>query len=889
MIVSGTFAPDSFTSFGSLLLYLRRRAQLRQRDLAVVVGYSEAQIGRLEKEQRLPDPAIVMARFVPALDLDDEPGFAARLVQLARDARDEDANETRPPSATLPSSAAPIPERNVAVELLDRSTPFVGRTAELAALQRLLTAPEARCVTLLGPGGAGKTRLAVEAVGDLESHFDDGLYIIALAEVQAPHMLAPAMAQALRLPDHAGDAERLLQAYLAQKRCLLLLDNAEHLVAGAGVLAALLAAAPLLRLLVTSRERLHIRNEQILEIAGLPAPDRNARAERLAANDAVALFVAGARRRQPDWTPVRDDMAAIARICALVEGLPLALELAAAWSSVLSCAEIEAELRRSLDFLASRDRDAPERHRSLRAAFDYSWRLLSAAEQRALSRLSSMYGSFGREAAVSLLGDARNGASMPRALEVLAALSDKSMLRRSTAAGESRFALHELVRQYANEHLAADSAEHDDARERHARFYNNLMARADTALRGPEQFATLERLDLDGPNVRAALRYAAQQADVATLRDVLPVLLVYGAWRLPVQDAELLLDTLAELLRRTQPPAGLESAHRAVLALASSYAGALTFMRAPSDEAIQRLRAARDLAADCGDALVLGDTLLALGTRLADFGDPGGSIQMLRAAIAEHERAGDQWRVTRALLSFGAPLLQLGEYIAAQRILLEAARRCKAIGDPRETMWAMNQLGHVSALLGRHSEAKDYLQQSLLLASTMRDQHSGALALYEMGQVALENGDYTTAAYMFDETLHTFRELGDQTSAAHTLAQLGYGAALAGDAGAAQAALDQGLATMRGSGDSPITLDLLVGRAALDLLRGAEERATEALATVLYHPRSSQMARDRAARLLREAEARLTPYAFAAARSRAGTLPPSTLLERDTSAEGAAR
>jgi predicted ATPase/class 3 adenylate cyclase len=326
-------------------------------------------------------------------------------------------------------------------------TPFIGRERELALLKRLLSDPTIRLITLVGPGGIGKTRLAIEAAHK-NSHSFHGVYFVPLAQANSSDELLFAIADALKFTfagalktTFAGDkppAEQL-GAYLADRKPLLVLDNFEQLVESAPILADLQSSAPHLKLLVTSRERLNLTGEGVVPIEGVDVPVSVA-ADPWEDSTAIKLFLQSAQRARPDFA-LRDNAAEALRICQLVEGMPLAIELAAAWVRLLPCAQIVMRLEQSLDFLASPLRDAPERHRSLRAVFDHSWSLLSQPEQTALARLSMLRGVFDLDAAEAV-GEAP--------LLLVASLTDKSLLQPD---GQGGYATHELTRLYGAERL----------------------------------------------------------------------------------------------------------------------------------------------------------------------------------------------------------------------------------------------------------------------------------------------------------------------------------------------------------------------------------------------------------------------------------------------------
>ncbi len=437
-------------TFGELLKHFRLMAGLSQEDLAAKAGLSPRGISDLERGvRRAPRPS-TLTLLANALGLADQE--RAALFAAARG-----------------PTPAPLPDGQQAdsISLPIQPTPFVGRSRELAHLQRLLDAPESRLLTLVGPGGIGKTRLAVETAQRNSATFAHGAHFVSLALVTSADMLLFAIADVLEF-SFVGQAAPVTQlvSYLHDKTLLLVLDNVEHLLDGVPILTDLLAGAPHLKLLNTSRERLNLQGEWVLPIEGMDYP-LTADDDDFESYPAVQLFMQSAQRVQPDFS-LRGNAPDVLRICQLVEGMPLAIELAAAWVRLLPCSHIVVQLASSLDFLASPLRNVPERHRSLRAVFDHSWSLLSPIEQTALAKLSVLRGTFDLEAAEEVGGVS---------LSVLASLADKSLLH---ADGRGGYALHELLRRYAADQLAhqADEAGH---RERAIDYLTRAADRASQA------------------------------------------------------------------------------------------------------------------------------------------------------------------------------------------------------------------------------------------------------------------------------------------------------------------------------------------------------------------------------------------------------------------------
>ena len=380
------------------------------------------------------------------------------------------------------------------------TTSFVGRSEELARIRDLLANPHCHLLTIIGPGGIGKTRLALQAAADQFSNFPDGIYFVPLAGVGSSDLIAAAIANAL--PASFSEAENLRDRvirYLRRRQMLLLLDNFEHLLAGVDLLIDVLQAAPSVKLLVTSRERLNVQEEWALTLGGLTVPPKEA-TDPLENYSAVELFIERARQAQTNFA-LGAEAEAVRAICQRVEGMPLGLELAASWLRAMTCQQIAAQMDSSLDFLRTPLRNVPERHRSLRVMFEQSWRLLSADEQAVLMKLTVFRGGFGLEAAEAVAG---------ASLSILAGLADKSLLRLNPS---GRYDLHELLRQFAADKLAEIDGLAAAVNRRHLEYFSYLADEAEAHLYGPRKEAWFDRLEVEHDNLRAALAWTLRSKE----------------------------------------------------------------------------------------------------------------------------------------------------------------------------------------------------------------------------------------------------------------------------------------------------------------------------------------------------------------------------------------
>ncbi|MBW7886598.1 MAG: AAA family ATPase, partial [Caldilineaceae bacterium] len=439
------------------------------------------------------------------LDVDPSPSTQAAYEQLLR---------FEPPAAALPEAPAraamPALPEPLAPHIDERlwrprplpvpAAPFIGREAEMAQIAERLSDPDCRLLTLVGPGGVGKTRLALQVAAGHRAVFQDGVAYASLAALANADELAPAIADALGVALTSGaDMHELLFRLLRSKQLLLVLDNFEHLVEEVDLLVNLLRTAPQVKLLVTSRQRLDLLEEWVYELQGFAVPESGATPK----DSAVDLFLQSARRVRQNFEPDGEDIQSIVSICQMVGGLPLGIELAASWMRMLSPADIVREMERTLDFLTLNRRNLPERHRSLRAVFDHSWRLLSTTEQQLLSRLAVFRGDFSREAAEQVAG-----ATLP----MLLSLVDKSLVRLREG---GRYGLHQLVHQFAREKLMEQSyggagRPEDGMEATHRRYAEHFLSLAEAALaamRGTDPVGSLDQLRAEHDNLRGALSW----------------------------------------------------------------------------------------------------------------------------------------------------------------------------------------------------------------------------------------------------------------------------------------------------------------------------------------------------------------------------------------------
>ncbi len=704
-------------------------------------------------------------------------------------------------------------------------TPFVGREAELATLGALLAQADTRLLTLVGAGGMGKTRLALELARANLDAYAGGVFFVALAPLADVAALPAAIAQALDLTIDGSDPTAALLRFLRDKHLLLVLDNFEHLGAGAGLVVELLEAAPRVQLLVTSRERLHVRGEQLFAIDGLPY-GHGAVAAEAEALPAVRLFSQSARRVQPGFQVEASNLRRVLRICALVQGMPLALELAASWVELLSVDEIAQEIARSAAFLEANWSAAPQRQRSMRAVFEWSWSLLNSAERQLFRRLAVFRGGFTR-AAAEAIADA--------SLASLASLVHKSLLRRTDdVAGAGRYEIHELLRQFAAEQLTARPDEHAAMEGRHSAFYCAFVEQRGSRLarHEPQQAAAEIRTEIN--NVRPAWAWAATHARADDLDRSL-----YGLWQ---------FYWLMGLSLEGDDQFGLAAAH---IRQASGHDGAEHSSLVSKLLAVQALFMNRHCTYD--QAIQVAQQAIREGRAGGrTFGEAMGHAcwgqALYRKGLMSHarpqieqalERARDAQRTgieqellceveLEALQWLGMLDKDAGDYQASRAHLTEALKICDRLDKRREECRYLVDMGEIAMILGDYAAATTAFGEALRLARASGARLAQGTSQLGLGVVALAEGHMMLAHDALTGALDVLHEVGDRNYEAYTLAYLGRLADSVGDAPRAQELLERALRLSEKTGSWESRFEAHVGLALLRLHRNDYPGACDA-------------------------------------------------------------
>jgi len=790
-------------------------------------------------------------------------------------------------------------------------TSFIGREKDVVKLADMLANPDCRLVTLIGPGGIGKTRLALRAAADQVGAFLDGVFFVSLEAVSSAEFMAATIADALEFPfsGHQDHQEQLV-SFLQDKELLLLLDNLEHILPGRELLADLLKRSPGVVLLATSRERLNLQEEWIYQVEGLIYPqdrigDSLAAQDALESYSAVRLFLQRAQQVDRSLALSGAELEQVAHICRLLEGMPLGIELAAAWLESYSSHEIAQEIERNLDILTTSLHNVPERHRSMWATFEHSWGLLSEQEREVFAALSRFVGGFDSAAARQVTG---------APVMVLKALLHKSLLRRGAT---GRYEIHRLLRQYAAQKLAQDPQQQEQTACEHAGYYAVFLQQREEELKGKRQQQALEEIRAEIDNVRRAWNWAVQQIEqgqrgttaamaLAQSMESLSLFYTMRGWyhegeaafsqavmaldaagslgELAAEEKDLVLGRLlarqgrcCEFTEHSDKAVQLYERGLAILqrlgagpetALPLFGLGYMAHIKGEYARAKTYSEQSLDIHQQVGDLWGVSNalnTLCLVARRQGDFAD---AKQRCQESLTARREIGDQRGVAASLNNLGLILCSLGQYAEAREMLLEALHLCRQLGHKVGVAHALTGLCQAAFRLGEGGAAEQFCRESKDVYQSIGDYWGVAIAYNNLGRIAAELGNHAKARPLYAEAVAVYQRIGVKSGLANTLCNLGESCYRLGAYDESRQYLIQALRIAHEIGVAPTALKSLVGWVHLLRHAGDWKQGLELLALVLHHPAAVQALKEEAQGLIEELAVDLSPETVAAATAR---------------------
>jgi predicted ATPase/transcriptional regulator with XRE-family HTH domain len=751
-------------TFGSLIKRRRKALYLTQNELASQVGCAVITLRKLEADRSRPSKELAerLARYLEVLP-EEQDAF----LRLARGLSPLD------PPGTQGMRAGHLYASN----LISPLTSLIGREQELARITTLMMRDDVRLITLSGPPGIGKTRLSVEVGHSALEQFADGVFFVALAPVGDPEQVLRVIAHALGVSE-MNDQPLInsLKTSLRDRKLLLILDNFEHLLEAAPLVSSLLSAVPHLKVLATSREALNLYGETEFTVQPLALPssaDLNS-LETLGQAAAVRLFVQRAQAVNAEFSLNRANAAAVAELCKRLDGLPLAIELAAGRSSLFGPRALLKRLNHRLELLFSHTRDLPPRQRTLRGAIEWSYDLLDMCERKLFQRLSIFAGSFDLATIEQVVGDQSCAIE-----DTLTSLVNKHLVQRTNDdEDEPRFMLLETLREYAREKLDA-SGEGLDVREQHARYFLDLAESEDYQERGitPQVHRWLIRMEENHPDLLTALDWLISCGDAQRSLQMASALKPFWEIRGYLSEGQQAMGSVLVLAASVEP----EQIKPQILAKALLGAGFLALYQKENEKALSLMNQSAAIWKDLGDLRWLARTQFGVALVITWQYSPKKGRPLLIECLATSRTSGDRYITARTLEFIGVTDLDRADYASSQVFLDEALAIFRDLGDAEGTAMVLRSLGAIAELRGQFTEARNIYQEARSILSALEYRQQLAWVLQHLGWMAYQEGRFDESAGFCQESIELFRKIGNETSMLFGLSELGLALRRMGD------------------------------------------------------------------------------------------------------------
>lgn len=749
--------PDQFSTFGDLVKHLRRQAHMTQMELAIAVGYSDAQISRIEKNQRTPDAATITALFVPALGLENDSKWVTRLLELAKG---------KPQSASDDTQANGTPHN-----LPHQLTSFIGREKEIAEVTDLLK--KHHLVTLTGPGGTGKTRLSLQVVSDLLAFYPDGVWLVEFASISEPALVVFEVANWVGLKESSKSASsvtEVLVGYFRSRKALLIFDNCEHLIEPIAHLADLLTQACRdVVILATSRETLGVKGEIAYAVPPLNIPDSKSDLSILMDSESGRLFVERASAASTSFSLTQANASTIAQICLRLDGIPLALELAAARVKMMTVDEIVKRLNDRFQLLKGGARTTIPRQQTLRSMIDWSYNLLSEQEKILFRRLAVFVGGWTLEAAEAVCGgEGSGGLASNQILDLMSQLVNKSLVLVETRQAESRYHFLETIRQYALEQLS-EAKEASSMRANHLAYFMKLAEEAEPELYRSDQIFWMNKLDDELDNLRLALEWAIA-ADAKPGMRLLVSLVLYWNARINPQECDA---WLTRLLVQYHAADSLRARALAYHGLILTNLGKFSEARTSANRGLELSRSISDQSVEAYSIYILGVSFWQQGA--FEHGVP-----IMKQSLALYEAVGDKLGKATILMRLVGTSAN-HDYEASKAYMVESIRLQRELGNLSGLAFSLYYLSIFLTLHGDLSSPFPMAEEALSIFQRLGNPVGEANALSSYGYLAFFKNEYQESISYFKKAIELNEKNGDLMASLYNRRELAMGLLHEGD------------------------------------------------------------------------------------------------------------